>query len=161
VGVGGRVTIVKNHFPKALRRLQPAMAKAVAVIAAEVQAEASQNAPIDTGFLRNSIRMQLFGQDGSPAAYPSGPVYSRARKKMVTIKPVSIEPYQPPRHELEAIVAVGAHYGIYVELGTDRMGAQPYLLPAVEAVRPKVQKIVEHYLNQMLAQVTGQGGLGL
>lgn len=33
------------------------------------------------------------------------------------------------------VVAVGAEYGAYVELGTVNMGAQPYLLPAVDAVR--------------------------
>lgn len=35
-----------------------------------------------------------------------------------------------------AEVVVGAEYGIYVEYGTSRMGAQPYLQPAVEAARP-------------------------
>jgi HK97 gp10 family phage protein len=30
----------------------------------------------------------------------------------------------------------GVEYGIYQELGTSRMSAQPFLIPAVEAVRP-------------------------
>lgn len=34
----------------------------------------------------------------------------------------------------EALVGVGAEYGAYVELGTSRMRAQPYLFPAVETV---------------------------
>lgn len=33
-------------------------------------------------------------------------------------------------------VDVQADYGIYVELGTSRMAARPYLIPAVEMVRP-------------------------
>ena len=33
-------------------------------------------------------------------------------------------------------VTVGADYGVYVEYGTVHMAAQPYLRPAVEAVRP-------------------------
>lgn len=32
-------------------------------------------------------------------------------------------------------VTVGADYGIYVEMGTRHMAAQPYLRPAVDAVR--------------------------
>jgi HK97 gp10 family phage protein len=37
---------------------------------------------------------------------------------------------------LSAVVAVGAHYGIYLEYGTYKMAPRPYLTPAVEAVRP-------------------------
>jgi HK97 gp10 family phage protein len=33
-------------------------------------------------------------------------------------------------------VVVGADYGVYVEYGTYRMAAQPYLRPAVQTVRP-------------------------
>lgn len=33
-------------------------------------------------------------------------------------------------------VGVGAEYGVYVEFGTSKMGAQPYLTPAVEEVAP-------------------------
>lgn len=33
----------------------------------------------------------------------------------------------------EATVSVGVDYGLFVELGTVKMGAQPYLTPAVEA----------------------------
>lgn len=35
----------------------------------------------------------------------------------------------------EWIVQVGAEYAAYVELGTSRMAAQPYLTPAIETVR--------------------------
>ena len=37
--------------------------------------------------------------------------------------------------DLEAVVSVGAEYGVYQEYGTSRMPAQPYLTPAVEANR--------------------------
>lgn len=36
--------------------------------------------------------------------------------------------------ELTSVVTVGAEYGIFVELGTVKMAARPYLGPAVEAV---------------------------
>ena len=42
----------------------------------------------------------------------------------------------PPPDGTAAYVAVGANYGIYVELGTTRRAAKPYFYPAVEAVRP-------------------------
>lgn len=39
--------------------------------------------------------------------------------------------------ELAAVVFVAAEYGIYIELGTRRMRAQPFLLPAAEEVIAK------------------------
>lgn len=44
-----------------------------------------------------------------------------------------------PTGDLAAEVTVGAEYAIYVEMGTTRMGAQPYLLPAVEQQTPAFQ----------------------
>ena len=35
-----------------------------------------------------------------------------------------------------AIVADGVEYGIWQETGTSKMAAQPFMVPAVEAVRP-------------------------
>lgn len=37
--------------------------------------------------------------------------------------------------ELSAVVSVGAEYGLYQELGTSKMPAQPFLTPAVEQNR--------------------------
>lgn len=37
---------------------------------------------------------------------------------------------------LSVEVGPTAHYGIYVELGTSRMGAQPYLFPAADRHEP-------------------------
>lgn len=38
-----------------------------------------------------------------------------------------------PKGDLAAEVTVGAEHGIYVEMGTTKMAAQPYLVPAVES----------------------------
>lgn len=40
-------------------------------------------------------------------------------------------------HPLKDIVKVGAEYGIFQEMGTRSMRAHPFLIPALEAVRPK------------------------
>lgn len=40
---------------------------------------------------------------------------------------------------LSATVTVGAHYGIYVELGTRYMRARPYLKPAAQGAAARVR----------------------
>lgn len=40
-------------------------------------------------------------------------------------------------------VGDGVEYGIYQEMGTHKMAAQPFLVPAVEAVRRYIDKMFE------------------
>lgn len=44
-------------------------------------------------------------------------------------------------------VPVGADYGIFVEYGTSRMAAQPFLTPAVEQVRPAFEAGVARLID--------------
>jgi HK97 gp10 family phage protein len=37
------------------------------------------------------------------------------------------------------VVEAGAHYAIYQEFGTYKMAAQPFMLPALEQVKPSLQ----------------------
>ena len=60
--------------------------------------DAKENAPVDTGYLRRSIFMEI---DQSGDSY-TGTVYC------------------------------GAEYGLYLEFGTYKMFAQPFLFPAFE-----------------------------
>ncbi len=48
-----------------------------------------------------------------------------------------------PVDSLEAHVNVGAEYGQYVEYGTSRMAARPYIGPAVEDNIPKMLDALE------------------
>lgn len=44
-------------------------------------------------------------------------------------------------------VAVGVEYGPFVEYGTTKMVAQPFLTPAVEAVRPALLAALESMID--------------
>ncbi len=48
---------------------------------------------------------------------------------------------------LQATVGVGAEYGIYVEMGTYKMAAQPFMTPAAEAVRPAFYEAMRQILE--------------
>lgn len=94
------VTIEFDKFPEIAAQL-PEKTKAVVKKAAfDVEGQAKNRAPVDTGALKSSIDTEI--RDGG----------------------------------LLAIVAPHTDYALFVELGTRRMSAQPYMLPAADAVRP-------------------------
>lgn len=48
--------------------------------------------------------------------------------------------------DLSAVVGPSVRYGLYVEMGTRRMGARPYLRPAAEVVLPGFAAAVKRAL---------------
>lgn len=116
-----------NHFPQIAEAFKPAIQQVVKKAAFDVQAAAQSNAPVDTGFLRNSIYVKTSDSStyGQGAGSPPKDSY--------------LLPEGEVPDDTTAYIAVGANYGIYPELGTRFMPAQPYLAPAVEQVRPKFE----------------------
>ncbi|MGC0144938.1 HK97-gp10 family putative phage morphogenesis protein [Pseudactinotalea sp. Z1732] len=51
---------------------------------------------------------------------------------------------------LEAEVGPTAHYGIYQEMGTSRMGPQPYLFPALDRVTPMFEAAMAQVIERSL-----------
>lgn len=86
-----------------------------------IEALAKVKAPVDTGALMNSIYTRTKDADPLPSV------------GKITV------PLPPPRPG-EVNVGPSVHYGIWQELGTGRMAAQPYLLPAVEEVANGLQR---------------------
>ena len=95
----------------------------------EVEQVAKTLAPYDTGALSNSIATVTRSENGNDAAAAAAQD-KNPNVELVTI-PVPSEPY------IFAHVGPCVNYGIYQELGTSRMAAQPYLLPGTEQVRAR------------------------
>jgi len=89
---------VKSRVPQVIKKTRTAVSRAVKDAAKGMVADAKQHAPVDTGYLRSSVSMQML-------------------------------------NDLAAEVIVGADYGVYVELGTRRMAAQPFFFPAFTRTR--------------------------
>jgi HK97 gp10 family phage protein len=132
-----------NHFNQIADALPKVLSKVVRKAAFDIQARAVSGAPVDTGFLRNSIYTVTI--DGS--SYGTGKATVQYTKKGNVTKATVKNFYKATQQtllpeisevpdETTAYVAVGADYGIYLEFGTRYMPAQPYFYPAVEAVRP-------------------------
>lgn len=118
-----------NHFDEVASALPDILSKVVRKTAFDIQSDAQSLAPRDTGFLANSIYVKT-SKDST---------YSQVEQP--TKKDASlIEEVDTPPDDQTAYVAVGANYGLYVELGTIHQAPQPYLTPAVEAGQEALEK---------------------
>lgn len=118
-----------NHFDDVASALPDILSKVVRKTAFEIQSDAQSLAPRDTGFLANSIYVRT-SKDST---------YSQVEQP--TKKDASLlQEVEAPPDDQTAYVAVGANYGLYVELGTIHQAPQPYLTPAVEAGQEALEK---------------------
>lgn len=126
-----------NHFPQISDQLDTVLDQVVRKTAFDVQAQAASRAPVDTGFLRNSVYTvtsagSTYGQGGSPPGDAS-----------------LLPEVAGPSDKYSASVAVGASYGAFVNYGTRYMSAQPFWEPAIDAVRPSFESAVDKIASLM------------
>ena len=142
-----RSTRVKLDM-KELERLikeEPARAKKIVKATAfQVEGEAKVRAPVDTGALKGSIHTVTASFSnfqgrvrtlGARAERLSGSKRARTRKRGARLGNVMVEELPKPSSDYIAHVGSAVEYAIYVEFGTSRTTAQPFLVPAAEAVR--------------------------
>jgi HK97 gp10 family phage protein len=131
VTVKTRFTAIGNAAPGKLSEI-------VRRTAFDIEAGAKQRSPVDTGFLRASIYTVTDKDNGYSKAK------SEAKGKNPKAEFADAEGNVKP---LEAIVAVGAEYGIHVEYGARSAPAQPFLTPAVEAVKGQFEREIKKALE--------------
>lgn len=101
------------------RNVGAAVRAAVRRAGADVEDLAKQLAPVDTGRLRSSIRTE----------------YSEGGLTFRTISDPAAFPS-------------GRYYAPFVEFGTSRSPAQPFLFPAFEAIRPHFQADIREAIRE-------------
>lgn len=94
----------KQNWPKFLNELNDSTALGIKETATEIQIEAQKRVPVDTGDLRQSIRVQ-------------GPING-----------------DPLAYEVVAGKTRTVVYAGFIEFGTRYMRAQPFLLPAFDKI---------------------------
>lgn len=158
--------VVFNHFPQIAERVTKATSKIVRKVAFDVQADAASLAPVDTGFLKNSIYVvtadkSTYGGGVSVARAPKagkkGYVsrgqlkgFVKRKERQRAQEAMLLSEVAGPPDDQTAYVAVGASYGIYLEYGTRYMPAQPYFYPAVQWGLDDLDSAAR-YLEAMLA----------
>ena len=131
------------------RRLDAAIEKALTMIGGVIESAAKEqltaNGSVDTGLLRNSITYALGGEYPAAASYGNNAGSKDKAGREIVDKQGTYEQPAPADTGSTRTVYVGTNveYAPYVELGTSRMGAKPYLRPAVENSRKKIEKAIE------------------
>lgn len=131
-----RMTVQGRDYRLVARQANHLLAQVVRKAAFDIEAHSKMLVPVDTGALKNSIYTVTDRSSGYAAARASNPVgnpfFGEVR----------------PRGPMEAVVAVGQHYGVYIEYGTVRMAGRPFMAAAVERVRPSFSRACAQAIRQ-------------
>lgn len=117
---------IRLAFNRAPELMQPALVTAVNKSLLTIGKEASKNSPVRTGNLRSSILDPNRGLQLASVGVIQGSVGS------------------------------GTNYGLYVELGTRFMRAQPFLRPAVDSTHEVVQGFFKDAVQGVLDIIAGE-----
>ena len=117
---------VKRNFNALTEGMNPAAARVLKEVAEEVKTEAKDLVPVDTGALRDSIRLIV-------TAKPAG-----------NITRVGV---RAGGYEVNPKTGKLVNYAVYVEFGTSRQSPQPYLIPAVNK---KAVPIMRRLLKELV-----------
>ncbi len=144
--------VVNNGFSKLAKETHDRASMVVRKCAFDLQAKAQTLAAVDTGAMKNSIGVTTGGVYGdyekalaaAQAANPAAPLFATVQDKPSDLT------------DLQAIVAVGAEYGIYVEMGhvvgltaengSVSMAARPFMGPAADAIEPVFEQAMAQVL---------------
>jgi len=118
-----------RELDKIVREMDDNKNKVGKMLGFELEAEAKKRAPRRTSAMSNSIYTVTKEHDGYAAA-------SGAAKQMNPQAETQAHP--TPTGNVLARVGPCVNYAEFVEFGTSRMSAQPYLTPAAEVVFQKV-----------------------
>ena len=122
---------LKNNSEEVKSAMADALARALEKIGLVAEGYAKRLCPVDTGRLRNSITH-------ATATYRGVGIYQDGAGNVFNDATANGTPQQN-----EVYIGTNVEYAPYVELGTSRTRAQPYLKPAVVNHSDEYKKIVE------------------
>ena len=119
------VRLDTRELDRIVRHLDKKTEDVLLSYAFDIEKEAKINAPVDTSALRNSI----YTESKRESRFDAASTAARGKRPDVVT-----DRLPTPTGKVVANVGPCVEYGGYVELGTSRMSARPYLMPAVESV---------------------------
>lgn len=139
--VTGFAEIDRNlrEFPKQVqRRVIRASLTAGAKVIAD---EAARRVPVDTGNLRHSVRVRSTARSGVPKALVMAghrsKVYKNGRSRKASKKNGNTPPY----------------YAYYIEFGTAKMPAQPFMRPAMDYKNREALGVIADEMRRRISEI--------
>lgn len=133
------IRVDRNDFPRIAEELPKLVSKLVRAAALNVEHRAKDKAPVDTGFLKNSLYTVTSESSGYANAAATA-ASANGHAEMLSEEPA-------PEKPTTAVVAVGASYGLFVEYGSSHGPAQPYLEPALHEEAPAFEQALRAAVN--------------
>ena len=133
--------------------LPGAIERALEAVGLQAEGYAKMKCPVDTGLLRNSITHAVGGKAPALSSYQSNPVHAisdatRRAKTAGKLAKIRTGTYSGTAPEEQAVyIGSNVQYAAYVEYGTSKTKAQPFLKPAVTNHTQEYQEIVERFLK--------------
>ena len=150
----GEVVVVYDILPEVAAKMEEILSEIVRKAAFDIVGHAMANLNMvtvrRTGFLINSLYCAVGAGENE---HPYSNVQAPSERGQELLPEV-----QKPGKPTEAIVAVGANYGAYIEFGTAHMGPRPYFTPAVEYVAPQFMHALEQLEAKLAESIVISGG---
>jgi|TARA_R110002020_G_scaffold329075_1_gene544991 HK97 gp10 family phage protein len=109
-------------------QVEERLSAALEIAARHIEAKAKEDVPVDTGATKGSI-------NAKPGATASLSVFAQAISNVTGTLSWRIGPT--------------TEYAPFLEFGTRRMAARPYMVPAIESERPKLVRAVKQLMSEI------------
>lgn len=132
--------ITKNNIGEFEKALESVSLRALTMCGMVAERSAKIAAPVDTGFLRNSVTYAVGGQAPAISTYKddpgkqSGSYSGTAPEDSGDVKSVYL--------------GTNIEYAQYVENGTSKMAARPFIRPAIANNTEKFKKIIQSEMKK-------------
>ena len=138
----------RDNTKTVLESIDKALTKGLEAVGMKAETYAKKDCPVDTGLLRNSITYALSGEMPHVKEYRA---YRRNESERKADRNRAIYSYTgtAPGIAGEKSVYIGTNveYAPYVEFGTSRQRAQPFLRPAATEHGAEYRRIIEAALK--------------
>lgn len=114
----------KDYSAECKEEIESRVLKALTMCGMVIERAAKGLATVDTGLLRNSITWAIAGKK------PTAETYRADKQKNGVIQTGKYSGAAPNDDELSVFVGTNVEYAPYVELGTAKQKAKPFLKPA-------------------------------
>ena len=132
---------VRNNTQTVLSSIDNALSKGLEAVGMKAETYAKKNCAVDTGRLRNSITYALSGEITHVKNYKA----DRGKDKNKVYSYSSVAP--GVAGEKAVYIGTNVEYAPYVEFGTSRQRAQPFLRPAATEHGAEYRQIIEAALK--------------